>query len=305
VPRTKRARKSGSQEGAARFDAHFSEVHGERWTDLKSALVRPPQAVARLNRFANPSNPQPDSAEPIAELPGVVKAPPDWKPMPDAQGLLSHYWMDAGSVVAAQALPLDGAERVLDLCAAPGGKTLILAERMAAENGQGEVVANDRSAARRNRLRRVVDDYLPPDVRESITLTGHDATRWCLHEKHAFDAILLDAPCSSERHLLAAPERLADWKAGRTRRLAQQQYAMLASALDVVRVGGHVLYSTCSISPLENDGPVEKLLKKRAGRVETVNASHPLAEATSHGWLILPDRNGHGPIFYALLKRVA
>ena len=107
--------------------------------------------------------------------------------------------MDGASILAAQALDPQPGDDILDLCAAPGGKSLMLAEKIAEA---GTLVANDRSASRRGRLKRVLESYIPNPVRERIRVTGHDATKWCVFETEAYDRILLDAPCSSERHVL-------------------------------------------------------------------------------------------------------
>jgi 16S rRNA C967 or C1407 C5-methylase (RsmB/RsmF family) len=235
------------------------------------------------------------------------------------------YYLDAASATAAHILlaalhgkaageshadtPLTSEpKRLLDLCAAPGGKSLVLAAHMGED---ALLTANERSATRRARLKTVLDEHLPTAVRSRIHVTGHDATKWCLYEKDAYDAILLDAPCSSERHLLQHPVHLTDWSIKRSKQLAQRQYAMLASALDVVKPGGFILYSTCAINPLENDGVIERLLGKRKGRVHVC----PLPDATSsapndvereptvHGAITLPDTMNHGPLYICLLQR--
>ena len=84
----------------------------------------------------------------------------------------------------------------------------------------------------------------------------------------AFDAVLVDAPCSSERHLLHDPQEMATWTPKRTKQNAKRQLDILLQAIFAARPGGRLLYSTCSISPVENDDVVEKLLKKRGEVVE-------------------------------------
>jgi len=139
-----------------------------------------------------------------------------------------------------------------------------------------------------------------------VTVTGHDATRWGLHEQSTYDAVLLDAPCSSERHVLQDAKALSQWSSARTKRLAVQQFAMVAAALEAVRPGGHILYSTCSISPSENEAVIEKLEKKRAGRYEEIAVDAPYAQALGHGKIILPDTaNGRGPLYFCLLRKTA
>lgn len=254
-------------ESSDRFDRFYREMYPVRWDQLKSALL--------------------ESSE----------------TMGFAEDLLQPYFLDEASVIAASLLPVQPGDAVLDMCAAPGGKSLVLATRL---HGSGSLVCNDRSSQRRARLKRVIDDHLPASFRSIVSITSHDATKWGLHERDAYDAILLDAPCSSERHVLQDPKALAIWGPARTKHLAIQQFAMLAAALDAVRVGGHILYSTCSISTLENEGVIAKLQKKRVGRYEEIHLEAPFSEKRDHGAIILPDSGGgRGPLYFCLIRRTA
>jgi 16S rRNA C967 or C1407 C5-methylase (RsmB/RsmF family) len=94
------------------------------------------------------------------------------------------------------------------------------------------------------------------------------------------------------------------WSPARSRHLAVRQYALLASALAVVKPGGRLVYSTCSISPAENDAIIARLMKKRAGEAEVLKPRLEIGEATEQGWMILPDATGYGPIYLAALQRV-
>lgn len=250
------------------FDEFYSGIYGPRWEALRAALL--------------------DASHPVA-LPG---------------GLASPYYMDRASIIAAQALPVSPGDRVLDMCAAPGGKTLVLALKLA---GAGLLVANDRSSERRSRLRQTLESCLPSPFREIINVTAHDSSKWGLHEEDAYDAILLDAPCSSERHVMASPEALKVWSPSRPKRLAIQQFAMLAAALKAARPGGWILYSTCSICPMENEQVVEKLMARHpqeAAEVVPENPGAELARRLSYGQIIMPDASpGLGPLYFCLLRK--
>lgn len=299
--RDKQAAKAAAQ-GPEAFDRWFAARYGDRWPALRAAMLAAEGQVARLNAFAHPEAvAQLLGALPPASVAGCHAGGALPLPVRDADGLCTHYNLDAGSVRVARALPVNDGDRILDLCAAPGGKSLVLAERM----GSGELVANELSAARRGRLKVTLTDYLPPAVRERVRVTGHDATRWSLHERDAYDAILLDAPCSSEAHLVRQPALLTDWSPARSRQLAMRQYAMVAAALDVVRTGGFILYATCSISEEENDAVVGRLLDRRIGRVEVCRPAWACGEASQFGQAILPDTTGEGPMFAALLRRTS
>lgn len=251
------------------FLTHYHSVYGERWPALLEALQSQP--VYHQLHFA-----------------------PELEP----------YFLDEASLAAVNQLQVEPGMQVLDMCAAPGGKSLVLASRL---QGQGLLQSNDRSADRRGRLRRVLDQSLPTSWRSIVQISGHDATCWGVYEKDRWDRILLDAPCSSERHVLESPKHMAEWSFSRIKRLAAQQGAMLAAAVDALRPGGEMVYSTCALAPEENDKVVEKILKKRKGKVEVLaplpNALN--AESTACGMHVLPDAcGGRGPIFYARLRRI-
>ncbi len=148
-----------------------------------------------------------------------------------------------------------GEKRILDSCAAPGGKTLILAER----NPQARIVACESSPQRLEQLRR--------------RLAGHAAGVECrladataLTENSAFDLALADVPCSGTGTLGRNPEIRHRLRPKDLPRQAERQRAILKAALRAVRPGGHVVYSTCSLEPEENEQIVAAVL------AETPNA---------------------------------
>lgn len=274
------------------FDVYYESVFLERWTALKSALMAPEVRVQRPNGFCTTHSPMQSGQE-------IPRS---------ADGLLEYYVMDQASIWAAQALDVQAGDVVLDMCAAPGGKTLVLAEAL---REQGELTANEMSAARRDRLTQVIRQYIPRDIRERVFVTGRDGGLFARSHAEKFDRILVDAPCSGERHLLENVEELSQWRLSRSEKLAQRQYALLTAALLAVKPGGIIVYSTCAISPLENDGVVERLLKKKDGfkvtassEVRKIAGSQKGVEETRFGIQILPDVcEGLGPIYIAKLQR--
>lgn len=257
--------------GPDAFNQFFEKIYGARWPKLLSAL-----------------------SEPVTFY--DLKSPINGK----------IYHLDKASVLAARALPRKLGDRILDMCSAPGGKALTML--FEADPSQSFVL-NERSATRRARLSRVLSEFLEhdPSLRAQrgnpvIKVTGHDATKWGLYEHNAYDAILLDAPCSSERHLLEKPELLKEWSPHRTKTLAIQQFAMLAAACAAVKQDGHILYATCSISPLENDEVIDKLFKKREG-FRVVPLHFEKGEPTKHGWIFLPDACKAGPLYLCLIRQ--
>lgn len=277
--RSDRAEKLFGPEG---FEQYYSSLFAERWPALKASLAGEP-AYAEWNAGGRES-----------------------------------YFLDAASVRAAVSLPLAGAERVLDLCAAPGGKTLVLASLMSLS---ANLVSNERSPERKNRLLRVCDSCLPEGVRPRVTVTCSDGAKWCRTQSECYDAILLDAPCSSERHVLSDPKYLSQWTPSRIKTVAMEQWALVSSAYRLLSPGGFLLYSTCALSPAENDEIIARLSKKFADAVPDMEKTMPPydrnrvltfcagtlpdAERTAYGWHILPDaQNCAGPIYFSLVRKM-
>lgn len=211
---------------------------------------------------------------------------------------LAPYFLDEASVFAARALDVLPRENVLDMCAAPGGKSLVLAQAL---QGIGALQCNDRSPDRRARLLHVLKNSLPQEWFAIVNVTGYDGVKFGLCKKECFDKILLDAPCSSDRHVLNSPEHLKVWSLKRVKRLSIEQGSLLASAVDALKPGGKIVYSTCALSPIENDDVVKKILKKRPQmQIETILEIPEGASRTEFGVHILPDNSrGAGPIYCA------
>ena len=311
------------QEG---FEEFYTGIYGHRWTALRSALLAGAQHVAWVaGEAAVAGGGRGAGGDDVAgggrgaggdDVAGeaAVAGP--------ARRTGEPYHLDPASVLVAGLLPLANADSVVDLCAAPGGKSLVLAGQL---RGSSSLICNERSRARRARLQRVLDRHLDPEIRARVSVTGHDAARWALYRPDSVDAVLADVPCSSEQHVLADAGALQQWSAGRSRRLSIQQGAILAAAIDAAAPGGWILYVTCALAPAENDGVVERILRKRAGRVALSmpdaaelreTATRLLGEApyvselvegvewTDHGLMILPDLcAGAGPLFAARLRR--
>jgi 16S rRNA (cytosine1407-C5)-methyltransferase len=253
----------------ARFEDYYAALYGSRWKDLRESLVG------------------------------------ENHPFPYGEGLVKPYMLDRASALAAQSLDLSAEGPILDACAAPGGKTLVIASRM---GSCSTLLANELSGERRRRLAKVLDEYLPPELRRRVAVSGFDAAAagGRTSERGRFAAILLDAPCSGERHLLGSEKALAQWTPARPRFLAKRQWALLSSAFLLLQSGGSLVYATCALSPEENDGVVSRLLEKYRDQALPEPPAVPEGEATRHGRLILPDRTGGmGPIYVARFRKAA
>lgn len=284
--------KAPKLQGPEGFDTYYTQIFAERWPVLKESLL----------------------GETVhAEL----KA-----------GGEESYYLDPGSVCAALTLPVEGAEKLLDLCAAPGGKTLVIASNM---DEDALLCSNERSPERKARLAKVVNTCLPHAVSKRITVSCSDGATWCRRETESFDRILLDVPCSSERHVLQDPKYLKDWTPSRIKTLSMEQWALLSSAWRLLRKGGFLVYSTCALSPDENDSVIKKLMKKFpdasccsrdemqqtfCNNLKKLDGKLTLpenldlmkvyenAEKTELGFHVLPDTDfGTGPLYFTLLKK--
>lgn len=292
--------KKNKNDGEAQFHEFYESYYKERWPKILEAfkeskghiLLQNPHSTKQIAKELNLGHFA--DCEFLYQLNGEDLPAPAGDPLP-------YYFLDGASAYAPLALKVSPGDNVLDLCAAPGGKSLIMAFAL---KGDGHLTANDKSENRRFRLRRVLKDYLPEEFFESgIRVTGFDAGGWCLHEKEAYNKILLDAPCSSERHIFDSEQHLKDWRPGRTKRLAALQWTMLASAWLVLEKGGRLVYSTCSISPLENDGVVKKLAKKFKEECHFIFPAIPDGERSEFGTLLMPDKSGHGPFYLSVIEK--
>jgi 16S rRNA (cytosine967-C5)-methyltransferase len=159
---------------------------------------------------------------------------------------------DEGSQLIAELVP--NAREILDCCAAPGGKTLILAER----NPEAHIVACDGSHQRLAELRKRL-----ASLGEQVECRLVDVTH--LEDEAAFDVVLADVPCSGTGTLGRNPEIRHRLRIEDLSRQAERQRAILQSALRAVRPGGYVLYSTCSLEPEENENVIESVPSETAG----------------------------------------
>lgn len=287
------------------FESYFYSIYGERWPLLKKALLENETLVARLNNWSLPSLDHPIYRE--DKFPGLknVHTIPNretYTSHETSKGLLDMYFMDPGSILVAEQLQVQDGDTVLDMCAAPGGKTLVLFEKLI---DSGELFANEISESRRHRLKKVIQDFIPREKRERIWVKGHDGINFGMKLPNHFDRILLDAPCSGEKHLLQNPKELKEWSKKRTEKLAQRQYGLLCSAMLALKPKGRLVYSTCSISPLENDGVIRRFMERKGESADLIHSEITVGEKTEFGRIFLPDQAGFGPLYFAILEKKA
>ncbi|MFH1056067.1 MAG: RsmB/NOP family class I SAM-dependent RNA methyltransferase [Candidatus Altiarchaeota archaeon] len=206
-----------------------------------------------------------------------------------------YYIQSASSMIAPQVL--GRGERVLDLCAAPGGKSTHLAQLM---GNRGLLVANDNNPAR---IRGLVYNIQRCGVTNAV-VTMLDGCR-IDREGERFDRILVDAPCSSVGTLRQSMEVLRKWSLEWVRQLNVIQKKMILSGFDSLADGGRLVYSTCTTTVEENEHVIEYLLRERGkARLEKVKLDgiklrHGLTEKTFDCARVYPQDNDTEPHFIA------
>lgn len=286
----------------ANMAQHYRQQYGERTSDLFRALACPIKKIALLNPFVAEEKIRAISDQ--GQRKSILGQdfywlPEDLEPV-SIDGLMSHYFLDRSSVLAPLCLPISPNTRVLDMCSAPGGKMLVMASRGIEDV---ELVANDLSPVRFDRMRRVFRQFIPENIYQAHVRTScRDAVYFGLKEAGRYDAILLDAPCSSEGHVIMNEKLLKGFK-GLRKNLPMRQYALLSAALLALRPGGYVVYSTCSINLNENQEVIRRILTKKKEVCSVKELALPMGRDTGYGVAIEPDLHGAGPAFICLLKK--
>ncbi len=164
-----------------------------------------------------------------------------------------YYLQEPSAMTPANRLPISPGDKVLDLCAAPGGKSTELAARL---NGSGLLVANDISNSRAKALLKNLELF---GVSNSIVVSEPPAK---LAERFPayFDKILVDAPCSGEGMFRKQPSIIKNWEQYGTEYYNKLQKEILPLAITMLKPGGMLLYSTCTFSPMEDEETVQYVL---------------------------------------------
>lgn len=256
-------------------------------SSLSKTLLLPADTVFRLRCWPPRQVSIPPELQPIPS--------PDWSPEAKlfvasnlAEGKLNQlmspgspfYIQDPATLLAPELLSAKPGEQVTDLCAAPGGKAVLLAEAM---QGQGKLICYDRSAGKLPRLRENLADF------PHVSVLRGDAGK-ALLPVASQDAILLDVPCSNTGVIRRRPDARWTFSLQKLRELVNIQANILAAAATALKPGGRLVYSTCSIEKEENEQQITAFLN-----------SHPDFQCTSQQ-LLLPTST-HDGAFAALLHK--
>ncbi|XP_025144597.3 5-methylcytosine rRNA methyltransferase NSUN4 isoform X2 [Bubalus kerabau] len=332
----------------------YSVQFGDLWPSIRVSLLSEQKYGALVNNFAAGDRvsaeleqlnardfvneavfhrePEPENSQTTAPSPASWACSPnlrcftftrgDVSRFPPARlgslGLMDYYLMDAASLLPVLALGLQPGDTVLDLCAAPGGKTLALLQTGCCRN----LAANDLSTSRTSRLQRVLHSYVPQDVRDKnrVRVTSWDGRKWGELEGDTYDRVLVDVPCTTDRHSLHEEENNIFQRSRKKERqmLPVLQVQLLAAGLLATKPGGHIVYSTCSLSHLQNEyvvqGAIELLDNQYSIKVQVEDLTHfrklfmntfSFFPSCQVGELVIPNLMANfGPMYFCKMCRM-
>jgi NOL1/NOP2/sun family putative RNA methylase len=218
-----------------------------------------------------------------------------------------YYIQEPSAMTPAHFLPIEEGDKVLDLCAAPGGKTTELGAKL---KGTGLLISNDISASRAKALVKNIELF---GITNAL-ITSESPSKLSHYFVEYFDKILVDAPCSGEGMFRKDATMIKSWEQYGVDYYHQLQKEIIVEAAKMLKPGGYLLYSTCTFSPEENEGTLDYLLNQypeftvetlpqiqgfHRGRPEWINGREDL----NHCIRIWPHKvKGEGH-FIALLKK--
>jgi len=189
--------------------------------------------------------------------------------------------------------------RALDLCAAPGGKTTLLASMLSPDS---LLVANEVIKSRANILKENVIKW----GHHNIVVTNSDPRQFSTL-KGAFDLLLVDAPCSGEGMFRKDPKAIEEWSENNLKLCTERQKRILSDAWEALAPGGHLIYSTCTYNPEENERILEWLLKKQDARSVAILHDFPgVISAYSeriHAYRFYPHRIAGEGFFIGVIQK--
>lgn len=236
------------------FKEKYIKLLGEETANkLFLAMNENSKKAFRVNSLKQQIKISYDLTNPVPEIPhayyGEISGEdPDW-----VAGYV--YSQDPAAMFPAAISGVKPGDRVLDLCAAPGGKTTALGEQL---KNKGLLVANEISGARVKILRENIERW---GISNAL-ITSESPEKLTLLFQNYFDVILVDAPCSGEGMFRKNPEAIDYWSQDYILTCQKRQETILNEAIKMLKAGGRLVYSTCTFSPEEDEQIVEWLVKK-------------------------------------------
>ncbi len=226
--------------------------------------------IARLYHWQTAPVPYCDQAAWITDSPQAISKTPEHQ--------LGHYYIqDAASMLPVELFDFDGVKNplVLDMAASPGGKTTHL---LAKTQDSGLVIANDSSRDRLTALRIVLQNW----GAAHIAVTNYPGEKFGAWFPEIFDRILLDAPCSMQGLRATESHPLRGITQNEINALAKRQSKLLSSAIQALKIGGQVVYSTCTLTPEENEGVLQSMLDLYGSAIR-IDPFHDKLPASAQG----------------------
>ena len=167
----------------------------------------------------------------------------------------AYYIQEASAMSPVMELSPKPGERILDLCASPGGKSTQIASFL---KNRGILISNEING---NRAKILSENIERMGIANALVIS-HDPTELPEHFEGFFDRILIDAPCSGEGMFRKNPEAIAEWSPENVRLCTERQHYILNEADKMLKAGGRLVYSTCTFNESEDEGSIETFLKE-------------------------------------------
>lgn len=248
------------------FVRRMTELLGPEWEDLHAALQEAPNTSLRFNSQKPGASFPTDNPIPWCEGGFYLPERPKFYRDPFIYSG-AYYVQEASSMLVAQCLDFSQDQVVLDLCAAPGGKSTLLASRLSKDSF---LVSNELVS---NRCRALVDNlsrWGRPNV-----MVSNNHPRDFSQLRHTFDSIVIDAPCSGEGMFRKDPKVIGTWSPGIVRNCALRQKEILGQVMNALKPGGRLVYSTCTYNRSENEEIVKWILNHEPGVFKIVPLEFP------------------------------
>lgn len=241
------------------FEIRMQEMLGEDFSKYQASLDRPSFHGLRVNTnkisvedFLRIS---PFSLKPVPWCSNGFYYDEDVQPAKHPYYFAGLYYIQEPSAMTpASVLPIEPGDRVLDICAAPGGKSTELAARL---QGTGLLVSNDISHSRAKALLKNLELFGIPNMLVLSEPSNTIAERF----EGFFDKILIDAPCSGEGMFRKSNSMIKAWEKNGVELFVNLQQSILREMVKCLRPGGSLVYSTCTFSPEENEQAMDYLLE--------------------------------------------
>jgi len=230
---------------------------GENYPLFLEAMKSPAIRGLRLNPFRSPACfPDLSNWSPVSWVDGGYEIPLNsMAGVTIAHEAGAFYLQDPSAMLPAVVLDPHPGEQLLDLCAAPGGKSTQIGLDMA---GEGMLVCNEPIPRRAVVLSRNIERMGIPNAIVTCAYPEQLAEKW----PDCFDGILVDAPCSGEGMFRRHPETISEWSADQAAGCAARQKNILDQAAKMLRPGGRMVYSTCTWNPAENENQIASFLER-------------------------------------------